>query len=170
MRAGTENERSGPTAAALLIGNELLSGRTQDVNLAYLGERLARFGIPLCEARVVPDVEAEIVAAVHELAARYTYVFTTGGIGPTHDDITTQAIARAFERELHVHPGALETLKAHYRTDELTVPRLKMATVPVGCTLIDNPVSGAPGFRMENVFVLAGVPSIRNTPSSRLVI
>jgi molybdenum cofactor synthesis domain-containing protein len=151
------------TAAALLIGNEILSGRTRDANLAYLGQQLADLGIPLCEARVVADEETEIIATVRALSARYTYVFATGGIGPTHDDITTAAIARAFERPLEVNSAAEAKLKQYYRVDELSAPRLKMAMVPAGSTLIDNPVSSAPGFCIENVFVLAGVPSIMQT-------
>ncbi|MEZ5446839.1 MAG: molybdopterin-binding protein [Gammaproteobacteria bacterium] len=148
------------TAAALLIGNELLSGRTQDANLAYLGQRLASRGIRLAEARVVSDEEAEIVAAVRALSERYTYVFTTGGIGPTHDDITAAAIALAFGRRLLVDPVAEEKLKRYYGVDALSAPRLKMATVPEGSVLIDNRISSAPGFRLGNVFVLAGVPVI----------
>jgi molybdenum cofactor synthesis domain-containing protein len=148
------------TAAVLLIGNELLSGRTQDTNLAYLGQRLAARGIRLAEARIVSDEEAEIVAAVRALSERYTYVFTTGGIGPTHDDITAAAIARAFGRELVVEPVAEEKLMRYYGAEALSAPRLKMATVPEGSTLIDNPISSAPGFRLDNVFVLAGVPVI----------
>lgn len=148
------------TAAVLIIGDEILSGRTQDTNVGYLGARLAELGIALAEARVVPDVEAEIVAALDALRARYTYVFTTGGIGPTHDDITSAAIARAFGVPLWRHPDAVQRLLAYYGVAELTEPRLKMATVPEGATLIDNPVSSAPGFRIGNVFVLAGVPQI----------
>lgn len=151
------------TAAALLIGNEILSGRTQDANLAHLGQQLADLGIPLCEARVVADEETQIVAAIRALSARYTYVFATGGIGPTHDDITTEAIARAFDRPLEVNSAAEAKLKQYYRVEKLSAPRLKMAMVPAGSTLIDNPVSSAPGFRIENVFVLAGVPSIMQT-------
>jgi molybdenum cofactor synthesis domain-containing protein len=153
-------DETAATAAVLLIGEELLSGRTQDINLAYLGQRLAARGIRLAEARVVRDVEAEIVAAVRALSERYTYVFTTGGIGPTHDDITAVAIARAFGRNLLVDPVAEEKLKRYYGTEVLSAPRLKMATVPEGSTLIENRVSSAPGFRLDNVFVLAGVPVI----------
>lgn len=148
------------SAAVLLIGNELLSGRTQDINLAHIGKRLAARGIRLLEARVVPDIEQEIIDALHALRTRYTYVFTTGGIGPTHDDITTASIARAFDVGLHEHPEALSRLKRHYQSDTLSEPRRKMAIVPIGCELIDNPISAAPGFRIGNVFVLAGVPPI----------
>jgi len=153
-------DNSPATAAVLLIGNEILSGRTQDVNLAYIGQHLSGLGVQLAEARIVPDVEEDIIAAVRSLSERYTYVFTTGGIGPTHDDITTAAIARAFGRALEVNKEAEAKLRKYYGAEELSAPRLKMATVPVGSTLIDNPISSAPGFRIENVFVLAGVPPI----------
>lgn len=148
------------TAGVLLIGNELLSGRTPDSNLAFIGQRLDALGVRLAEARIVPDVEEEIVAAVRALSERCTYVFTTGGIGPTHDDITTAAIARAFNRALEVNAAAEAKLKRYYAVEELSVPRLKMATVPAGSELIDNPISSAPGFRIRNVYVLAGVPPI----------
>jgi molybdenum cofactor synthesis domain-containing protein len=148
------------TAAVLIIGNEILSGRTQDVNLAFLGKSLNEIGIRLKEARVVADVEAEIVAAVNELRARWTYVFTTGGIGPTHDDITAECIAKAFGVPLIRHPEAEARLRAHYDPDKLNEARLRMANTPEGATLIDNPVSIAPGFRIGNVFVMAGVPAI----------
>lgn len=154
------NHSETSTAAVMLIGNELLSGRTQDVNLSHIGQRLAALGIPLREARVVADIESEIIDTVRALSARYTYVFTTGGIGPTHDDITTAAIARAFGSELLEHPEARARLQQHYRSEELTEPRRKMAIVPAGSSLIDNPISAAPGFRIGNVFVLAGVPPI----------
>jgi molybdenum cofactor synthesis domain-containing protein len=148
------------TAGVLIIGNEILSGRTQDVNLAFLGKSLNEIGIRLKEARVVADVEAEIVAAVNELRARWTYVFTTGGIGPTHDDITADCIAKAFGVPLIRHPEAEARLRAHYDPDKINEARLRMANTPEGATLIDNPVSVAPGFRIGNVFVMAGVPAI----------
>jgi molybdenum cofactor synthesis domain-containing protein len=148
------------TAAVLIIGNEILSGRTQDVNLAFLAKSLNEIGVRLREARVVADVEAEIVAAVNELRARWTYVFTTGGIGPTHDDITAECIAKAFGVPLIRHPEAEARLRAHYDPDKLNEARLRMANTPEGATLIDNPVSIAPGFRIGNVFVMAGVPAI----------
>lgn len=150
-----------PTAALLIIGNEILSGRTQDANLAYIAKYLGGLGIPLREVRVVPDVEGEIVAAVNALRARYTYLFTTGGIGPTHDDITSDCVAKAFGVPLIQHPEARRRLEEHYRgTDLLNAARLRMANTPEGATLIDNPVSSAPGFQIGNVFVLAGVPAI----------
>jgi molybdenum cofactor synthesis domain-containing protein len=148
------------TAAILVIGNEILSGRTQDTNTTWIAEKLNTIGIRLQEVRVVPDVEERIIEAVHALRARYTYVFTTGGIGPTHDDITTDSMARAFNVACPVHPEARKVLEAHYGADELTDARLRMARIPVGATLIDNPVSAAPGYKIENVYVMAGVPRI----------
>lgn len=149
-----------PTAAVLVIGNEILSGRTQDTNLNVLAKSLIGIGIRLCEARVVPDIEAEIIAALNALRARYTYVFTTGGIGPTHDDITAESIAKAFGVPLIENPEARARLEAYYTAEKLTPARLLMARTPQGAELIDNPVSVAPGFRYENVYVMAGVPSI----------
>jgi molybdenum cofactor synthesis domain-containing protein len=146
------------TAAVLIIGNEILSGKTQDANLKFLGESFARLGIVLAEARVIRDEPEVIAAVVNELRARYTYVFTTGGIGPTHDDLTAESIARAFGVELVVDEEARRRIATSGR--ELNAARLKMATVPKGATLIDNSVSLAPGFRIGNVFVLAGIPSI----------
>jgi len=148
------------TAAVLVIGDEILSGRTQDVNIATIARFLAPFGIDLCEARCVPDIEAEIVAAVNALRARYTYVFTTGGIGPTHDDITADAIGAAFALPVGHHPEAMAMLGARYAPGEFNEMRQRMARVPKGASLIRNPVSVAPGFQIENVFVLAGVPKI----------
>lgn len=149
-----------PTAAVILIGNEVLSGRTQDKNLAYLGGRLGEIGVQVVEARVVSDDEAAIVEAVNTLRARCDYVFTTGGIGPTHDDITTAAIASAFCVPVVEDPEALRLMVEYYGEAELTPPRRKMAGVPAGASLVENPLSVAPGFRMHNVFVFAGIPSI----------
>ena len=153
-----------PTAAALLIGDEILSGRTKDKNLGFLADYLTALGIDLKEARVVPDVEEEIVAAVNALRHRYTYVFTTGGIGPTHDDITADAIARAFGVATDHDPKAVEILLSYFKEigREPNEARLRMARIPVGASLIDNPVSKAPGFQIGNVFVMAGVPKIMN--------
>ena len=148
------------TAGVLVIGDEILSGRTQDVNIAAIAKFLGPFGIDLCEARCVPDIEAEIVAAVNALRARYTYVFTTGGIGPTHDDITADSIGAAFGRPVEHHPDAMALLAARYAPGEFNDRRQRMARVPKGGSLIKNPVSTAPGFQIENVFVLAGVPKI----------
>ena len=148
------------TAAVLVIGNEILSGRTKDVNLGYLAEQLTGLGIRLREARVVADVEAEIVAAVNECRARYDHVFTTGGIGPTHDDITSGSVAKAFGVPLILDPKARAVLEKSYPTGGLNEARLRMAHVPEGARLIDNPISAAPGFQIGNVYVMAGVPSI----------
>jgi molybdenum cofactor synthesis domain-containing protein len=162
LKATMENVQSGEavSAAVLVIGDEILSGRTQDTNLAYLAKFLASIGIDLREARVVPDIEVEIVAAVNVLRARYTYVFTTGGIGPTHDDITADSIARAFGVGIDYHPEALEILGARYKPGEFNEMRKRMARIPDGATLIRNSVSTAPGFQLGNVFVMAGVPMI----------
>ncbi len=151
---------SQPTAAVLVIGNEILSGRTQDANLAYLGQELSALGIRLVEARVIPDIEATIVATVNELRARVTYLFTTGGIGPTHDDITSECVAKAFGVPWTLNAEAHRILFEHYGAEKLNAARLRMATTPEGAILIDNPVSKAPGFQMGNVFVLAGIPKI----------
>lgn len=148
------------TAAVLIIGNEILSGRTHDVNLRFLAQELTDKGIRVMEARVVADDEAAIVAAVNALRERYDLVFTTGGIGPTHDDITTACIAKAFGVPLVLDPRAVACLRRHYRPEDLNEARLRMATLPEGCELIDNPISNAPGFRIGNVHVLAGVPRI----------
>ncbi|PWR23920.1 competence/damage-inducible protein A [Zavarzinia compransoris] len=148
------------TAALAIIGNEILSGRTQDANLAHLAKTLNTWGVEMREVRVVPDIEGEIVDAVNALRARYDYVFTTGGIGPTHDDITADSIAKAFALPLIEHPAAIALLAAHYPPGELTPVRRRMARVPDGADLIENPISKAPGFRIGNVFVLAGVPAI----------
>ena len=150
-----------PTACILIIGDEILSGRTQDTNIKYVAGRLAALGIKLKEARVVPDAPAAIVAAVNTCRALYTYVFTTGGIGPTHDDITTVCIAQAFGRRVMRHPDAVKKMTAFYKGD-LNDARLKMAEVPDGdgVVLIENHVTSAPGYCIENVFVMAGVPNI----------
>lgn len=148
------------TACLIIIGNEILSGRTQDANLAIIGRKCDALGIRLTEARVIADVEADIVETVNECRTLFTYVFTTGGIGPTHDDITAAAIASAFGVEVMRNKEAVNALDRYYEPGRLTEARLKMADVPAGAELIDNPVSGAPGFQLENVFVLPGVPSI----------
>ncbi len=153
-------EVSTVTAAVLVIGDEILSGRTQDINLATIARFLGPMGIDLLEARVVPDVEIEIVAAVNALRARYTYVFTTGGIGPTHDDITTDAIAAAFGLAVEYDATALEILAGRYKPGEFNESRRRMARIPHGASLIRNSVSAAPGFQIQNVFVMAGVPRI----------
>lgn len=148
-------------AAVLLIGDELLSGRTQDVNLQAIAKFLAPLGVQIAEARVVSDVSDEIVAAVNALRSKYDYVFTTGGIGPTHDDKTADAVASAFNVSIDVRADARAILEAHYKgVQNLNEARLRMARIPDTATLIANPVSKAPGFQIGNVFVLAGVPSI----------
>jgi molybdenum cofactor synthesis domain-containing protein len=154
---------SGPatvTAAILVIGDEILSGRTKDRNIGYIAEYLARLGVDVREARVVPDVEEEIVAALDALRKRYDYVVTTGGIGPTHDDITADAVARAFAVPIGEDPRAMAIMMERYVPADLTPARRRMARMPAGADLIDNPISRAPGFRIGNVFVLAGVPSV----------
>ena len=148
------------TACVLIIGNEILSGRTQDVNLGYLGRRCDALGIRLTEARVIADEETAIITHVNECRARFTYVFTTGGIGPTHDDITSPTLAKAFGVALCRNAEAVAALDRYYEPGRLNEARLRMADIPAGARLIDNPVSGAPGFQLENVFVLPGVPSI----------
>jgi len=148
------------TACIIVIGNEILSGRTKDANIAFLGERLNDLGVRLMEARVVPDVPDTIIATVNECRERFDYVFTTGGIGPTHDDITSECVAQAFGLDFGRNPEAEAILVAHYRSEDLTEARLRMANTPVGATLLENPVSKAPGFQVENVYVLPGVPSI----------
>jgi molybdenum cofactor synthesis domain-containing protein len=149
---------STPTAAVLIIGNEILSGKTQDTNVAFLGRSLAALGIRLLEARVVRDEPPVIADVVNVLRASHTYVFTTGGIGPTHDDLTAESIARAFGVSLVLDDEAKRRIGHGGR--ELNEARLKMAMIPEGASLIDNPISHAPGFRIDNVFVLAGIPSV----------
>ncbi len=151
-----------PTAAVLLIGDEILSGRTKDANLGWIADWLTALGIDLKEARVVSDDEADIVAALNALRARYTYVFTTGGIGPTHDDITADAVAKAFGAGIDHHPEAVTILREHFAARGLpeTEARMRMARIPNGAELIPNAVSKAPGFHIGNVFVMAGVPKI----------
>lgn len=151
-----------PTAAVLLIGNEVLSGRTKDKNLGFIADYLTALGIDLQEARVVADEEADIVAAVNALRARYTYVFTTGGIGPTHDDITADAVGKAFGLPVEHDAKAKQILLDYFREigREANEARLRMARMPRGAALIENAVSKAPGFRVENVFVMAGVPKV----------
>ncbi|MBM3565441.1 MAG: competence/damage-inducible protein A [Alphaproteobacteria bacterium] len=148
------------TACLLIIGNEVLSGRTQDANLQYLAQGLNGVGIRLAEARVIPDVEATIVAQVNECRARFDYVLTTGGIGPTHDDITAASVAKAFDVPLARNADAEARLRRHYKPEDLNPQRLRMADLPEGAEIVENPISKAPGFRIGNVIVLAGVPRI----------
>jgi molybdenum cofactor synthesis domain-containing protein len=148
------------TAAILVIGDEILSGRTKDKNIGYIAEYLTNIGIDLSEVRVVPDVEAEIVAALNALRSRYTHVFTTGGIGPTHDDITADSVAKAFGVAIDVDERAVKLLLERIPKADLHEARLRMARIPDGADLIENKVSKAPGFSIGNVHVMAGVPTI----------
>ena len=151
---------SNPTACLLVIGNEVLSGRTQDANIKFLAEGLGAIGMPLREVRVIPDVAETIITTVNECRARFTHVFTTGGIGPTHDDITSECVAAAFGVPWEPHPEAWARLDRHFKPGEFNAARQRMATMPRGAALIDNAVSIAPGFTIGNVHVMAGVPRI----------
>ncbi len=151
-----------PTAAMLVIGDEILSGRTRDSNMHHLAQQLTGHGIDLTEVRVVADTRDGIIAAIRALSDAYDHVFTSGGIGPTHDDITAEAVAAAFDTPISIRDDARALLQAHYDRSgqELNEARLRMARIPDGATLIDNPVSAAPGFTLQNVHVMAGVPTI----------
>ncbi len=149
-----------PTACLLVIGNEVLSGRTQDLNIKFVATGLGAIGIPLREVRVIPDVRETIVTTVNECRARFDHVFTTGGIGPTHDDITSECVAAAFGVPWEPHPEAWARMDRHYAPGQFNAARQRMATMPRGATLIDNAVSIAPGFTIGNVHVMAGVPRI----------
>ena len=157
-----------PTACLLVIGNEVLSGRTQDLNIKFLATGLGAIGIPLREVRVIPDIAATIVATVNECRAKFDHVFTTGGIGPTHDDITSECIAQAFGVPWEPNPEAWARMERHYQPGEFNAARQRMATMPRGATLIDNAVSIAPGFTIGNVHVMAGVPRIMQAMWSTL--
>lgn len=148
------------TAAILIIGDEILSGRTVDQNTPWIAERISKHGIKLSEVRIVADDQEAIIHAVNVLRQKYSYIITTGGIGPTHDDITAESIAKAFDLPLEINEDARKILEDHYGKDDLNNARLRMARIPKGGALINNPVSGAPGFKVENVYVLAGVPRI----------
>ncbi|WP_419901384.1 competence/damage-inducible protein A [Kiloniella sp.] len=155
-------------ACLVIIGNEILSGSTQDANLAFLGEQLNEIGICLDEARVVPDIPERIIQTVNEVRANFDYVFTTGGIGPTHDDITSQCVADAFGVPLLLHPDAYKAMVDFYGEEKLNEARLRMAHVPEGAILVENDISIAPGYQIENVFVMAGVPKIMQSMFSKL--
>ena len=148
------------TAAVVIIGNEILSGRTQDTNLRDIATTIGGWGIRVTEARVVPDVEATIVTVVNEVRARHRYVFTTGGIGPTHDDITAASIAKAFGLPLIEHPDIAAVIRRREAPPEVMSARLRMALVPEGAGLIDNLTGGPPGFFIDNVYVMAGIPTV----------
>jgi molybdenum cofactor synthesis domain-containing protein len=158
----THPAKPNPTAAIIVIGDEILSGRTKDKNIGWLAEQLGAMGITLREARIIPDIKQVIIDTVLELSVQCDLVFTSGGIGPTHDDITTDAIAAAFGKQVIRHPEAEAVLQKHYQNTDLefNAARQKMADIPMDATLIDNPLSAAPGFILENVHVLPGVPSI----------
>ena len=147
-------------ASLVIIGDEILSGRTEDKNLSYLAKWLGRLGINLSEVRVVLDDEDDIIEAVNSLRKKYDYVFTTGGIGPTHDDITTESVAKAFGVESRIDDDALEKMQTFLEGKELTEPLLKMLRIPEGGELVYSPVTKAPGYKIENVFVMAGIPKI----------
>jgi molybdenum cofactor synthesis domain-containing protein len=157
MASGGATERV--TAAVLIIGDEILSGRTQDTNLRDIARYLGTFGVDLAEARVVPDILADIVAALNALRSRFDFVISTGGIGRTHEDISADAVAAAFDTELYEHPEILAMMQARWGGD-LNAARRRMARVPIGGALVRNPVQGPPGFHIGNVFVLAGVPMV----------
>jgi len=156
---GTQENK---TSALLIIGNEILSGRTKDANTQYIGEAMSAHGVPLREVRVVPDIEDTIIETLNDMRGRFDYVFTTGGIGPTHDDITAASVAKAFGVEFGRNEAAHVILYSYYGDDDLTDARSTMADMPISddMDLINNPVSAAPGFRIGNVFVMAGVPKI----------
>jgi molybdenum cofactor synthesis domain-containing protein len=149
-----------PIACLLVIGNEVLSGRTQDANIRFLAVGLGAIGIPLREVRVIPDVPDTIITTVNEVRAKFDYVFTTGGIGPTHDDITADSVAKAFGVGIDEDPRAIAMMMERYQPSDLTPARRRMARIPVGADLVVNPISKAPGFRIGNVYVMAGVPNI----------
>ena len=148
------------TAAILVIGDEILSGRTKDKNIGYIADYLTNIGIDLSEVRIVPDVMEEIVAALNALRVRYTYVFTTGGIGPTHDDITADSVAKAFGVELYEDQRIIDAMLERIKPEDLNEARRRMARVPFGGELVPNPVNKIPGFRIGNVITMAGVPMI----------
>lgn len=156
------------TGCLIIIGNEILSGRTQDTNLAHLAKALNEVGVRMVHARVIPDVEDIIVDTVNECRRTYDNVFTTGGIGPTHDDITADCIARAFGKALYIHPEIEKILRARQAPPEVMEARLRMARVPEDAVLVDNPTGGPQGFQIENVYVLAGVPMVMQAMVSTL--
>jgi molybdenum cofactor synthesis domain-containing protein len=149
-----------PTACLLVIGNEVLSGRTQDANIRFLATHLGELGIPLREVRIIPDIPETIVGTVNEVRPKFDYVFTTGGIGPTHDDITSECVAAAFGVPWEPHPIAWARMEKSYKPGDFNAARQRMATMPRGASLIDNAMSVAPGFQIGNVYVMAGVPRV----------
>jgi len=153
-------KKENPTAALIIIGDEILSGRTLDINTQHVAKTMGQLGIDLIETRVIPDVEAKIIHTVRELSASHTYVFTTGGIGPTHDDITSESVAKAFNQKYVLNKQAHFLLEEYYGKENLNEGRVKMAYVPEHADLIPNSITVAPGFRVGNVFVMAGIPKI----------
>lgn len=158
-----------PSASLLIIGNEILSGQTQDINVAYLARQLFHLGIDTKEVRMILDCQEAIIEAIHALKSRYTFVFTTGGIGPTHDDITAASVAKAFGVELYSNDEALRRLHEKYPHPKAPQALKRMSYIPQGALLIDNPVSAAPGFQMENVYVMAGIPAIMQAMFQTLI-
>ncbi len=156
------------TGCLIIIGNEILSGRTQDINLQHLAKALNELGVRMVHARVIPDVEDIIVETINECRATYDNVFTTGGIGPTHDDITADCVAKAFGTDLYMHPDIVEILERREAPPEVMEARLRMARIPEGAVLVENPTGGPHGFQIENVYVLAGVPMIMQAMVSSL--
>ena len=156
------------SASVLIIGNEILSGRTQDTNLNHLSKTLGKWGIQVREARVIPDIEETIVDAINEMRSQFDYVFTTGGIGPTHDDITAVCIAKAFNKTIVQHPDIESRIRARPAPTDVMESRLLMARVPEGADLIDNPTGGPQGFFIENVYVMAGIPRVMQAMLSSL--
>ena len=154
------NKSNKTTSAIIIIGNEILSGRTQEFNLSHLSIWLNKLGVRVEEVRIIPDIENKIVNSVNELRSKFNYVFTTGGIGPTHDDITAKSISKAFNLNYEMHQDAFNILEKYYKPGEFNEGRQRMAMMPSKANLIYNPTSGAPGFSVENVFCLPGVPSI----------
>ena len=152
--------KKNPTACLLVIGNEVLSGRTRDANIQYLATNLGNLGIPLREVRVIPDIAQTIIDTVNEVRPKFTYIFTTGGIGPTHDDITSECIAAAFGVPWEPHPVAFAKMEAAYKPGEFNAARQRMATMPRGSNLIEHAFGAAPGFNIGNVYVMAGVPRV----------
>ena len=155
-----EKAHTKANAAIIVIGNEILSGRTQDINVSFLSKWLNEIGIRVEEVRIIEDKEKSIVDCIKEIKNKFKYVFTTGGIGPTHDDITSKSVAKAFNRKYDFHKEAYDILEKYYTSEKFSEGRKKMAKIPQGASLIYNPSSGAPGFIVENIFCLPGVPSI----------
>ena len=154
------NKSKKVNAAVIIIGNEILSGRTQDVNLINISKWLNNLGVKVDEVRIIPDVERKIIDCIREMRKKFNYIFTTGGIGPTHDDITAKSVSKAFNLKYQIHKEAFKILKNYYDPGQFSLGRQKMTKMPSNAKLIYNPTSGAPGFIVENVFCLPGVPSI----------